>query len=175
MNLSIFLFTGIMMAENPWLVDSIQAFSFFNCPECQVKTKDKNVFQGHALQNHPLSFEFFCTSSKKQKEIVTSFGKIESFEDKTKVDKRLEQLMLPHSNSKTTNYSVTEVEKTGLLKSGIKENKTLEELMFPDDCFVKTNKASEEVKVRNIWFFLLSFPQNERKMYLLVLLSLYIF
>ena len=32
----------------------------------------------------------------------------------------------------------------------------------------------EPTKVRNIWFFLLSFPQNERKIYL-VCLSLYIF
>ena len=152
-----------MMAENPWLVNSIQAFSFLNCPECSFKAKDKNFFQGHALQNHPLSFEFFCTSSKKTKEIVAEIEKIESLEDETKVDKRLEQLMLPHSNSKTTNYSVTEVEKTGLLKSGIKENKTLEELMFPDDCFVKTNEASEEVKVRNIWFLFLLVPSKREK------------
>ena len=58
-----------MSVENPWLVDSIQAFAFFNCPECQVKTKDENYFQDHALQNHPLSFEFFCTSSEKTKDI----------------------------------------------------------------------------------------------------------
>jgi hypothetical protein len=138
-----------MMIENPWLVDSIQAFSFFNCPECQVKTKDKNFFQGHALQNHPLSFEFFCTSSKKPKEIVTEIEKIESSENKTEEDKTLAQLVFPDSNSKTTNYSVTEVEKIGLLKNETKDNKTLEELMFPDDCFVKTNEASEEVNLKN--------------------------
>ena len=137
-----------MSVENPWLVDSIQAFAFFNCPECQVKTKDENFFQDHALQNHPLSFEFFCTSSKKPKESVTEIEKIESFEDRTKVDKTLKQLMFPRSNSKTTNYSVTEVEKIGLLKNETKDNKTLEEIMFPDDCFYKTNEESKEMKFK---------------------------
>ena len=92
-----------MSVENPWLVDNIQAFAFFNCPQCSFKAKDKNFFQGHALQNHPLSFEFFC--SKKPKETVTGIGEIESLEDKTKVDKILEQSMFPHSNSKTTKWS----------------------------------------------------------------------
>jgi hypothetical protein len=135
-----------MMVGNPWLVDSIQAFSFFNCPQCSFKAKDKNSFQGHALQNHPMSFEFFC--SKKPKEIVTEIEKIESLKDKTKEDKTLNQLMFPESNSKTTNYIVTEVEEIGLLKNETKYNKTLEELMFPDDCFGKANEASEEVKLK---------------------------
>ena len=135
-----FLFTGIMMVENPWLVDSIQAFSFFNCPQCKFKAKDKNFFQGHALQNHPLSFEFFCTSSKNPKEIVTEIEKIESSESKTKEYETLEQLVFPDSNSKSTNYIVTEVEKTGLLTNGTKDDKSLEELMFPDYSIVKDSK-----------------------------------
>ena len=121
-----------MSVENPWLVDSIQAFAFFNCPECQFKTKDENFFQDHALQNHPLSFEFFCTSSEKAKEIVTEIEKIESLENKNKEDKTLEQLISSDSNSKTTNYIVTEVEKTGLLTNETEDDKSLEELMFPD-------------------------------------------
>jgi hypothetical protein len=130
-----------MTVENPWLVDSIQAFSFLNCPECSFKAQDKNFFQGHALQNHPLSFEFFCTSSEKTKEIVTEIEKIESLENKTKEDKTLEQLMFPDSDSKTTNYIVTEVEKTGLLTNGTKDDKSLEELMFPDYSIVKDSNA----------------------------------
>ena len=145
-----FLFTGIMMAENPWLVNSIQAFSFLNCPECSFKAKDKNFFQGHALQNHPLSFEFFCTSSRKPKEIVTEVEKIESLENKAKEDETLEQLMFPDSNSKAVNYIVTEVEKIGLLKNVTKDNKTLEEIMFPDDSFGKTNEASEDINLKNL-------------------------
>ena len=120
-----------MKVENPWLVDSIQAFSFLNCPECSFKAKDKNFFQGHALQNHPLSFEFFCTSSKKPREIVTEIEKIDSLENKTKEIKTLEELTFPDSDSKKTNYIVTEVEKTGLLANETKDDKLLEELMFP--------------------------------------------
>ena len=78
-----------MTVENPWLVNSIQAFSFLNCPECSFKAKDKNFFQGHALQNHPLSFEFFCTSSEKTKEIVREIVEIESLENKSKENKTL--------------------------------------------------------------------------------------
>ena len=135
------LFSGIMPVENPWLVDSIQAFSFLNCPECSFKAKDKNFFQGHALQNHPLSFEFFCTSSKKPKEIDTEIKKIESLENKTKEDEILEQLILPGSNSKTSNYIVTEVEKIGLLTDETKDDKSLEELMFPDYSMIKDSNA----------------------------------
>ena len=87
-----------MMVENPWLVDNIQAFLFFNCPQCSFKAKDKNFFQGHALQNHPLSFEFFC--SKNPKEIVTEIEKIESLENKTKEDETLQQLVFSDSKFK---------------------------------------------------------------------------
>ena len=84
-----------MAIENPWLVNSIQAFSFLNCPECSFKVKDKNFFQGHALQNHPLSFEFFCTRSEKPKKTVTEVEKIGLLTDETKDDKSLEELMFP--------------------------------------------------------------------------------
>ena len=126
-----------MAVENPWLVNSIQAFSFLNCPECSFKAKDKNFFQGHALQNHPLSFEFFCTRSEKPKKTVTEVEKTESLENKIKEDKTLEQLMFPDSYSKTTNYIVTEVEKTGLLTNETEDDKSLEELMFPGYSIVK--------------------------------------
>ena len=48
-----------MMDANPWKVDSIEAFSFLNCPECPFRTKEENFFGFHAARNHPLSFAFF--------------------------------------------------------------------------------------------------------------------
>ena len=48
-----------MMETNPWLVDSIEAFSFLNCPECMFRTKEENFFGFHAARNHPLSIAFF--------------------------------------------------------------------------------------------------------------------
>ena len=52
------------MAQNPWLVDSINAFYFLNCPECAFNTKEENCFQEHAIQNHPLSFVLFGKSEE---------------------------------------------------------------------------------------------------------------
>ena len=48
-----------MMNANPWLVDSIKAFSFLNCPECDFRTKEENLFAYHAAKNHPLSSAFY--------------------------------------------------------------------------------------------------------------------
>ena len=44
---------------NPWLVDSIQAFTYLKCPECLYDTKKEDNFQEHALESHPLSIVFF--------------------------------------------------------------------------------------------------------------------
>ena len=49
----------IKMNANPWLVDSIKAFSFLNCPECAFRTKGENLFAYHAAKNHPLSSAFY--------------------------------------------------------------------------------------------------------------------
>ena len=50
--------------HNPWDVDSIEAFSFLKCPECVFDTQEKNIFQDHAVENHPLSHGFFGKKSK---------------------------------------------------------------------------------------------------------------
>ena len=47
------------MENNPWQVESIQAFAFLNCPECDFFTKDEDFFQDHAIEKHPLSLVFF--------------------------------------------------------------------------------------------------------------------
>ena len=47
------------MNLNPWLVDNIEAFSYYCCPECVFRSKEENVFQAHALQNHAQSTSFF--------------------------------------------------------------------------------------------------------------------
>ena len=47
------------MAQNPWAVDSIKAFYFLKCPECDFDTKEENSFETHATKNHPQSFALF--------------------------------------------------------------------------------------------------------------------
>ena len=52
------------MPLNPWLVDNIEAFSFYCCPECVFRTKEEYFFQVHALQNHGLAKSFFLDPEK---------------------------------------------------------------------------------------------------------------
>ena len=49
------------MDDNPWAVDSIDAFTCpgLKCPECIFFTKEKSIFENHATKNHPLSSAFF--------------------------------------------------------------------------------------------------------------------
>ena len=37
------------MAENPWQVESIKAFYYLKCPECQYHTKEENLFETKKL------------------------------------------------------------------------------------------------------------------------------
>ena len=37
---------------NPWDVSTLDDFLYYNCPECDVKEKDKQVFLEHAILSH---------------------------------------------------------------------------------------------------------------------------
>ena len=54
------------MEENPWNVDSINAFTFLKCPECVFDTKEEHDFRDHAVENHPMSFIFFSKILKEE-------------------------------------------------------------------------------------------------------------
>ena len=43
---------------NPWNVTSIEEFHLYNCPECDVKYKDKEQFVGHAVLKHPKAYQY---------------------------------------------------------------------------------------------------------------------
>ena len=51
--------------ENPWTVDSIYAFQYFNCPSCLYKGVSKQDFVCHAYNTHPESTEYFKNISDK--------------------------------------------------------------------------------------------------------------
>ena len=63
-----FFICFLQMTENPWDVDSIQAFSFLKCPECIFDTKEEEIFQEHAVENHPLSFVLFGKADLKEED-----------------------------------------------------------------------------------------------------------
>ena len=54
------------MDENPWLVESLQDFSFLKCPECTFNTQEEGTFEDHATENHPLSFVLFGKTVKEE-------------------------------------------------------------------------------------------------------------
>jgi len=53
--------------DNPWDVESLQAFLCLKCPECGFDTQEKDSFQNHAIENHPLSTVLFVKKFKKEK------------------------------------------------------------------------------------------------------------
>ena len=38
--------------KNPWIVENLEEFLYYCCPECDVKSKDTQSFIEHALINH---------------------------------------------------------------------------------------------------------------------------
>ena len=49
----------IMSLLNPWMVPSLDEFTFLCCPECVFRSKTATTFQTHAVQNHPRSSVLF--------------------------------------------------------------------------------------------------------------------
>ena len=41
------------LKHNPWSVETVEQFLFYNCPECDNKTQSKTIFINHAYLNHP--------------------------------------------------------------------------------------------------------------------------
>ena len=77
-----------MDGNNPWLVESIDAFLFWKCPECKFDTQEEYFFQVHATENHPLSFVFFGKTKwdfdqkvKTENGFVTIEDPLENFND----------------------------------------------------------------------------------------------
>ena len=66
--------TGIEFENNPWNVESLQAFLCLKCLECVFDTKEKDIFQNHAIENHPLSTVLFVKDLKKEKNFDGKFN-----------------------------------------------------------------------------------------------------
>ena len=44
----------IVSLKNPWAVDSLDNFSFYCCPECDIRSQNKQEFINHAFLKHPV-------------------------------------------------------------------------------------------------------------------------
>jgi hypothetical protein len=75
------------VSDNPWQVESIDAFYFLKCPECSFDTKDQDFFEIHATENHPLSFTFFGNHYKVPEFDENDFIKNEPISDNIVIKK----------------------------------------------------------------------------------------
>jgi hypothetical protein len=96
------------MADNPWQVESIQAFYWLKCPECPLATKEENHFEIHASKNHPLSYVYFEQKHKNEHESNSAMIKDEPIID-TNLEENLkvENLSLNSENSEYQQSSLS--------------------------------------------------------------------
>ena len=85
--------TEVLKQENPWDVSNIQEFLYYNCPECDIKERDSEVFIQHALDNHELSKAYLdkpkvAPESQNQDEII-SHQETEDIEEKKPTEDEL--------------------------------------------------------------------------------------
>ena len=66
------------MGENPWQVESLEDFLYLKCPECNFDAKEAEVFEYHAIENHPLSFTFFAKTTVKVEHVNVDEFNLES-------------------------------------------------------------------------------------------------
>ena len=59
--------------SNPWLVENINDFLYFCCPECNEKNRDRELFLKHAFDEHPMAKQGLGMISNKMS-IMTIFG-----------------------------------------------------------------------------------------------------
>jgi len=81
--------------KHPWMVESIEAFSFYCCPECTFRSKEENFFEAHALQNHDLSRYLFQENFVQDMKIDI---KVESSEAKHDLKDQFGQHFLANTN-----------------------------------------------------------------------------
>ena len=118
---------------NPWLVDTIEAFSFYCCPECTFKSNEPFFFQDHALKNHYLSKSLFDN---------TNF-------DEIKVKVKLENIEIEPGSQ---NEHLSETEAKVNSPSPLKEEETNDQFEddlnnFEDSEEFQSNDLSSEIEV----------------------------
>ena len=115
---------------NPWLVDTIEAFSFYCCPECTFKSNKPDFFQNHALKNHALSKSLFDNTNLEEIKVKV---KLENFE------------IEPGSQIEYLSETETKVKSSSLLKEEENNDQFEEDLNDFDD--FPSNDLSNDIEV----------------------------
>ena len=55
--------------NNPWIVENIEVFHYYCCPECEKKFQECHEFQNHAINEHPKAKVLFAKSEIKNEQI----------------------------------------------------------------------------------------------------------
>ena len=152
------------MEINPWYVESIEAFSYFKCPECPFLSQVKKYFEDHAVKNHILSTVLFgkvienlnhddeTTSEECDSRIIEWTPKLpnkveiyasnDSFEDNpTNFNKDLDQSNEMRSHSETLEPRDTFDDND---KTSFEDHITTEKMRVP---IIKTEECEPEIKI----------------------------
>ena len=129
-----------MATYNPWQVESIQAFYYLKCPECEFDTIEENTFEYHAIENHPMSYELFGKKSVKAEEFDSVMIKEEQISDVDEQDNNCAKFDFHHTESEM-------VDENDLSDSKVKEE-SLEEQFESKDLqnIASDNDGIDQVK-----------------------------
>ena len=105
-----------MSDQNPWVVEDIELFSFYCCPECDFKSKNQDYFKRHAMESHNKSKAFF----------ITSKPKITAKKDPLEVEVESESKDENEEGMEDFDASDTRVKKESLSESGLNNSLDLE-------------------------------------------------
>ena len=118
--------------QNPWAVGNIEVFSFYCCPECDFKSKNRDHFKRHALESHLKAKSFFIKSINKKTEKTTSIKCIQvktDSEHQNRINEGLEDFI--PSDTKLEKESLSEFEGEYFIRLSEQKAKNLNRL-FPD-------------------------------------------
>ena len=121
--------------QNPWIVENIEAFNFYCCPECDFQSKDRDYFKRHAMESHKKSKVFFLMAKSENN---TNFDSMEV--EKIIFEEGIKDFKKGESRVKEESISESEGEKTVILSEHIAQKN----INRPDDITQKDLEAFED-------------------------------
>jgi len=120
------------MNENPWQVDSVQAFAFLNCPECTFKTREETFFQEHAVNTHPMCFVLFGQTEVIVEEVTIDDSNKREYYIEVKGNEVPSKEELATALASFEDNSIIENESANTLTASIVKNETKVLVQFED-------------------------------------------